>query len=59
MYLSNLGAALRNRFVSAGQLADLDEAITAGRDAVATTPPDDPNHPMYLSNLGGVDRHAA
>jgi hypothetical protein len=37
--LSNLGGALRTRFERTGHPADLDEAITAGRNAVATTPP--------------------
>jgi tetratricopeptide (TPR) repeat protein len=51
-YLSNLGIALRIRFGRTGQSADLDEAITACRDAVAGTPADHPNRPLYLSNLG-------
>jgi hypothetical protein len=44
-----LSAGLQTRFERTGQLADLDAAIAAGRDAMAATSPD---HPMYLSNLG-------
>jgi hypothetical protein len=39
------------RFELIGHSADLDEAITVGRDAVAATPADHLNRPMYLSNL--------
>jgi hypothetical protein len=39
------------RFELTGHSADLDEAITVGRDAVAATPADHLNRPMYLSNL--------
>ena len=52
MYLSNLGVALRRRFDRTGALADLDEAITVGRQAVTLTPTDHPELGMYLSNLG-------
>jgi hypothetical protein len=50
--LSNLGIALRRRFERTGTGADLDEAITVGRAALAATPTDHPNHAGYLSNLG-------
>jgi hypothetical protein len=51
---SNLAAALRARFGRTGRLADLDEAITAGRNAVADTPPHDPDRPGRLSSLGNA-----
>ena len=50
--LSNLGVALRTRFERTGDQADLDEAVTAGRHAVAATPPDHPDRAGRLSNLG-------
>ena len=37
---------------AAGTPADLDEAVDAGRQAVAATPAGHPNRPEYLSNLG-------
>ena len=52
MYLSNLGSALRTRFERAGDGADLDAAIDAGRQAVDLTPPGHPDRAAYLSNLG-------
>ena len=36
--LSSLGNALQVRYGHSGQQADLDEAITTGRQAVDTTP---------------------
>ena len=50
--LSNLGTALQTRFERTGDLADLDEAITSGGQAVAATPADHPDRAGYLSNLG-------
>ncbi len=54
--LSNLGNALQARFERTGQLADLDEAITLFRDAVAATPVGHPERPGRLSNLGAALR---
>ncbi len=56
VYLSNLGGTLRTRFGRTGRLADLNGAVTAGRDAVDTTPPDHPNRPRRLSHLGAALR---
>ncbi|MFE7123866.1 CHAT domain-containing protein [Streptomyces sp. NPDC057617] len=41
-YLTVLGHALRSRFEQAGGIADLDEAITVGRDALAFFPTGSP-----------------
>ena len=51
-WLSNLGGALQARFERAGDRADLDEAIDAGRQAVAASPADHPDRAGCLSNLG-------
>jgi len=50
--LSNLAMAFLARFKRAGELADLDQAIITGRQAVDICPSDDASWPMYLSNLG-------
>lgn len=52
IYLSNLCGALQTRFEQTGTIDDLDQAITAGRDAVAATPTDHPERAGSLSNLG-------
>src|SRR5665811_889504 len=49
---SNLGGALQTRSGRTGDQADLDEAVTAGRDAVAASPADHPDRAAMLSNLG-------
>nr|WP_239135221.1 CHAT domain-containing protein [Streptomyces sp. SID12488] len=54
MYLNNLGGALRDRFERAGDLSDLDQAITIRQEAVHATPADNPSRGMYLNNLGGA-----
>ncbi len=54
MYLSNLGRALRTRFERTGQLADLDQAITVGREAIDATPAGHPGRPGRLSGLGST-----
>ncbi|MGH3569333.1 MAG: hypothetical protein ACRDRH_25580 [Pseudonocardia sp.] len=38
--------------VRTNRSADLDEAVAAGRDAVAATTPDHPDHAVYLTNFG-------
>src|SRR2546427_603200 len=53
-YLSNLGAALGNRFEVTGNMADLDEAVALGRRAAAALPPGHPRQGMYLANLGAA-----
>jgi CHAT domain len=52
--LSNLAAMLGERFGRIGAIRDLDEAVDTARKAVAITPSNHPNRPMYLSNLGAV-----
>ncbi len=52
MYLNNLGAGLSDRYARSGRLEDLEEAIRVYQQAVDTTPPDSPNRPMYLKNMG-------
>ncbi|MFD3381976.1 CHAT domain-containing protein, partial [Streptomyces sp. NPDC058697] len=52
--LSNLGLVLQSRFGRSGAVADLDAAITAGRQAVEATPADHPYRAAMLSNLGLV-----
>jgi tetratricopeptide (TPR) repeat protein len=54
MVLSNLCAALRDRFVLRGDEADLDAAVDSGRRAVAGAHPADPNRWMYHGNLAGA-----
>jgi hypothetical protein len=49
MVLVNLASALQARFERTGELADLDEAIRVGREAVVATPPDHP-HRNYRTN---------
>lgn len=49
-----MAGALWTRFGRTGQLADLDEAVTFGRDAVAATPPDHPEHPQRLATLSAA-----
>jgi tetratricopeptide (TPR) repeat protein len=53
--LSNLGIALQTRFEGTGDLADLNAAVAAARDAAAA-PPDHPSHAKYLTNLGQILR---
>ena len=53
IWLSNLGNALQARFEQTGALADLDEAISAGRAAVDATPAGHSDRAAMLSNLGG------
>ena len=49
--LSNLGAALQGRFGGSGDLADLEQAISLLREAVASVPPGHPDRAAMLSNL--------
>jgi tetratricopeptide (TPR) repeat protein len=50
--LTNLGAALQNRFERTGAQADLEAAIEAGQAAVDATPAGHPDRAAMLSNLG-------
>jgi len=50
--LNRLAMAMHIRFERAGEQADLDQAIQAGRDAIACTASDHPGRPARLSNLG-------
>jgi hypothetical protein len=52
--VGSLGAALSARLERTGALADLDEAIAAGREAVATTPDDHVDQVPNLTNLGAA-----
>jgi hypothetical protein len=49
--LSNLCSALLARFERTGDQADIDDAVTAARDAAAAIPPDHPNRAAVLFNL--------
>ena len=51
-YLNNLGNSFQSRFERLGDIADLDEAITAQQQAVRLTPDGHPDKPAYLNNLG-------
>ncbi|MBC2869447.1 CHAT domain-containing protein [Streptomyces mexicanus] len=53
---SHLCAALRDRFVAhrGAHRPDLTEAVAAGRLAVASAAPDDPDRWMYSGNLSGA-----
>lgn len=52
MLRSNLAEWLRQRFLSTGDRADLDEAVELLRRAVDETPREHPDRSGYLSNLG-------
>jgi len=52
MQLNNLGISFESRFEHTGNLSDLSEAISNEQEAVALTPDDDPDMPMWLNNLG-------
>jgi len=49
--LSNLGVAVRDRYMATGAPTDLENAIDAGRSAVATAGAAHPDRPGILSNL--------
>ena len=50
--LSNLGNSLSLRFGHMGDVADIDEAITAQQQTVSLVPDGHPGTPTYLNNLG-------
>jgi CHAT domain len=51
LWLSDLCSALRIRFKHAGNVADIDAAIVAGREAVAATVSGHPDRPGLLTDL--------
>ena len=51
---SGLAGALLRRYLYGRDLADLDEAIIAGREAVAAAPPGDPARPGSQANLANL-----
>lgn len=51
--LTVLSVTRHQRFEATGRLNDLNEAVTLGEQAVATTSSSDPNLVGRLSNLGG------
>jgi hypothetical protein len=52
VHLASLGIDLRMLFDQTGDLADLREAATIGRELVAATPPEHPDFELHLSVLG-------
>ncbi|CCA77824.1 hypothetical protein PIIN_10248, partial [Serendipita indica DSM 11827] len=52
--LSNLAAALGERFTRFGELADIVNVISSGRLAVSLTADGHPDKPVYLNNLGSA-----
>ncbi|KAF6755301.1 CHAT domain-containing protein [Ephemerocybe angulata] len=52
MWLSNLGSALRYRFLQTGNPVDITEAISAQQRAIALTPEGHSSLPTLLHNLG-------
>jgi hypothetical protein len=52
--MGNLGATLMKRFRRTGAVADLDELVRVGRDAVATIPADHPDRALFLTNLAAA-----
>ncbi|MEU6515535.1 CHAT domain-containing protein [Streptomyces sp. NPDC046978] len=57
--LSNLSLALHMRYFRRGDLADLERAEQAARDAVRGTEPGDPKLPLRLDNLSAVLQYRA
>lgn len=51
-FRGNLGWALKNRHLSTGTRADIDDAIDAENVALRLTPPGDPDRALYQENLG-------
>ena len=51
---------MRDRYARTGDLADLEAALTAHQQAIQATPPDSPDRPARLNNLGNGlrDRYA-
>lgn len=57
--LVNLGTALSGRYSATGQVADLEQAVEAYRDAVTETPPQSPRRALRLANLADAVRERA
>jgi hypothetical protein len=51
---NNLCLALQTRYDHYRDVADLDEAVGVAREAVRSSAVGDPNHGIYLTNLGGT-----
>ncbi|HHS97393.1 MAG TPA: tetratricopeptide repeat protein, partial [Chloroflexi bacterium] len=49
---NDAGGAYLRRYWRQGQIADLDRALSLWQEAVRRTPPDSPDLPGYLNNLG-------
>lgn len=54
--MTSQAMALLDDYQRTGRLDLLEAVIELSRDAVATTPTDHPNHPLYLVNLGNALR---
>src|ERR1035441_7495005 len=50
--LNNAGGVFLRRYRARGRVDDLNRALDLWEQAVKATPPDSPDLPMYLSNLG-------
>jgi len=50
--LNDAGMAALHQYWASRQAADLDRAIECWREALNLTPPDSPDRPEWLSNLG-------
>lgn len=51
---NNLCLALQTRYDHYRDAADLDEAVSVAREAIRSSAVGDPNHGIYLGNLGGT-----
>ena len=51
--LNNAGVVFLRRYWACGRVDDLKRALDLWEQAVKATPPDSPDLPIYLSNLGG------
>jgi tetratricopeptide (TPR) repeat protein len=52
--LTRLGDALQETFAHSGDRSTLDEAIDLYREAMRTSPPDDPSRALTMGNLGAA-----
>ena len=57
MYFNNLGNSFLSRFERSGELVDIEEAISAHKDAVRLTPDGHALKPSRLANLGQSFQH--
>ncbi len=54
VYLANLALVLHSRFDLAGNVTDLDNAVTAVTNAIALTSAEHPDRPRFLAQLAAV-----